>query len=71
MGEDTKKINQGVLEAIRITGSQFALAELLGVSQPAVYHFLHENVSGERALQIEKVTGVPKEKIRPDLFTKL
>lgn len=71
MAEEAKKLNQGVLDAIRAVGSQFKLAELLDVSQPAVWHFLHEGISGERAIQIEKVTGVAKEKIRPDLFEKL
>lgn len=63
-----KRRNAGVDEAIQVAGDQYKLADLLGVTQPAIQHFLFKKISAERAKQIERVTGVPREKIRPDIF---
>lgn len=62
------KINKGVQEAITICTSQTALAEKCKVSQVAVRKWLLQNCPAERAIQIEKVTGVSRAKTRPDLF---
>lgn len=71
-----KSDNPGVADAIKKSGDKgkpgttYTLAEKCGVKQPTVMHWLQESVSGERAVQIEQVTGVPRERIRPDLFKK-
>lgn len=63
-----RKVNQGVLRAVEVAGSQMALADLLGVRQPAVFRWLYSNVTPERAKEIEDATGVPRGLIRPDIF---
>lgn len=62
------KKNPGVAAAIEAANGQHRLAELLGVSQATVFHYLYFNVPAERATEIEKKTGVPRSRIRPDLF---
>ncbi len=66
--KELKAPNKGIIRAIEFAGSQVALAKLLDVAQPAVNHWLYENVPAERALEISEVTGVPANLIRPDLF---
>lgn len=61
-------LNTGVCRAVNIAGGQGGLARALGVSQPSVYHWLYFNCPPERAIQIERVTGVKREEIRPDIF---
>lgn len=72
-----KVANDGIKEAIEASGECFnpkrngstkALAELCGVTQPAVMHWLYRQVPAHRAVQIELITGVSREKIRPDLY---
>jgi len=60
--------NRGILEAIKRAGSQRALAEALNVSQPTIMKWLWENCPAERAVEVEKETGVSRAIIRPDLF---
>lgn len=60
--------NRGVQRAIEEAGSQQALAEALGVEQPAIYYWLYTTCPPERAIQIEKLYGVPRREIRPDIF---
>jgi TorA maturation chaperone TorD/DNA-binding transcriptional regulator YdaS (Cro superfamily) len=59
-------------QAIEIVGGQAALARLLGVSQPTVWHWVHkaERVPGEHVIAIETVTGgrVSRHDLRPDLY---
>ena len=66
---ETREPNSGVQLAIEVAGTQEALAELCGVRQPSVYHWLYRSCPPVRAVQLENVTGVPRELIRPDLFT--
>jgi DNA-binding transcriptional regulator YdaS (Cro superfamily) len=42
------------------------LADLVGVAQPSVQEWTR--VPAHRILQVEAVTGVPREKLRPDLY---
>lgn len=59
-------------QAIEIVGGQAALARLLGVSQPTVWHWVHkaERVPGEHVIAIETVTAgrVTRHDLRPDLY---
>jgi len=58
--------------AVEIVGGQAALARILGVTQPNVWHWLHksERVPGEYVLKIEAATGgkVSRYDLRPDLY---
>jgi DNA-binding transcriptional regulator YdaS (Cro superfamily) len=57
---------QGLLLAIEAAGSMNRLAQLLGVGQPSVQEWTR--VPAHRIIQVEAVTGVPREKLRPDLY---
>jgi DNA-binding transcriptional regulator YdaS (Cro superfamily) len=64
----TAKANQGVVKAIAVAGGQNALAAALGVSQPTISYYLYQRCPAEKAIEIEIITRVPREEIRPDLF---
>jgi DNA-binding XRE family transcriptional regulator len=45
-----------------------ALGERLGVNKTTVMRWEEGRISAERAIEIESATGIPKSKLRPDLF---
>lgn len=49
-------------------GSQRALAEAMGVSPQAVNKWKSKRVPPERVLDFERVTGVSRHEIRPDIY---
>jgi hypothetical protein len=53
-------------EAIRHAGSQAALAKSLGVSKQAVQ--VWEIAPVRHVLKIEKLTGIPRRTLRPDVY---
>lgn len=56
-------------EAVDLKGSQSALARAIGFTQGSVWRWLNGTpVPAEAAKAIERETGVPKHKIRPDIF---
>ena len=62
-------VNKGVLEAIRRAGgTQQALAEGMGVSNVTIHKWIYESLPAERAVEIEKLYGVSRRILRPDLF---
>jgi DNA-binding transcriptional regulator YdaS (Cro superfamily) len=63
-------MTEGLDEAILKAGSQAALAGMLGVRQSHISNWKNRNkrVPAERVLEIERVTGVPRHKLRPDLY---
>jgi DNA-binding transcriptional regulator YdaS (Cro superfamily) len=66
MHDSTKALE----EAIRIAGSQSALARLVGVKQAHVWNWLYRDkrVPAEYVLLIEKATGVSRHLLRPDIY---
>ncbi len=57
--------------AIEAAGSQKRLACVIGTSQSQVWYWLErakKGVPGEFAIAIERVTGVSRHDLRPDLF---
>lgn len=61
---------ESIQKAVGIYGSQSAAARARGVSQAAVWKWVHGKVDlpGEHVLQIEADTGVSKHDLRPDLY---
>ena len=61
-------------KAIKIVGSQTALAEACGVKQQHVSYWLHEakRIPAEQVLSIERATGhqVSRHDLRPDIYPK-
>lgn len=62
--------NVGVAAAIAKAGSQEVLADALGVRQPAIVKWLYRQIPPERAIQIEKILGIDRKLMRPDIFSK-
>lgn len=48
--------------------TQKELATKLGVKDPAITKWEKGRVPAERVLDVERVTGVPRHRIRPDLY---
>jgi DNA-binding transcriptional regulator YdaS (Cro superfamily) len=61
--------NQILEQAIAKMGSQTALAKAIGKSQGHISKWLERKyVPAESVLAIENATGIPRQKIRPDLY---
>lgn len=61
--------NRILEQAIAAMGSQTALAKAIGKSQGHISKWLERSyVPAESVLAIEKATGIPRQKIRPDLY---
>jgi DNA-binding transcriptional regulator YdaS (Cro superfamily) len=56
----------GLKAAIKAAGGVRQLADLLKLNRQAVYQW--ERVPLERILQVEKVTGVARDILRPELY---
>lgn len=48
--------------------SQETLAAELGVRQASVSRWVYGKVPAERVLALEAATGIPRHKLRPDLY---
>ena len=61
---------ESALKNYRLASSitQKQIAELLGVRPPAICKWERRRVPAERVLDVARITGIPKEEIRPDLF---
>lgn len=61
---------QALKKAIKTIGSQTALAKALNVTQAHVWNWLNRDtqVTAEYVLNIEKLTGVPRYELRPDIY---
>jgi TorA maturation chaperone TorD len=57
----------GLTDAIRVAGGVSELARRIGISQPAVTNW--ERVPAERVLAVEAATGIPRVRLRPDLYS--
>jgi DNA-binding transcriptional regulator YdaS (Cro superfamily) len=53
-------------EAILAAGSVTALARAIGIAPQAISQW--ERVPAERVLEVERVTRVPRGRLRPDLY---
>jgi len=52
----------------RQRGAVGRLAKALGISQPAIYQW--RRVPAERVLMVERITGIPRHQLRPDIYPK-
>lgn len=57
-------------EAVRRIGSQSAFARLVGKTQASVHGLLRDGkpLWAESVLTVEAATGIPKERLRPDIY---
>src|SRR5258705_12295929 len=56
----------GLSAAIQAVGGVSELARRVGISQPSVSNW--DKVPAERVLAVEAATGVPRMRLRPDLY---
>ena len=49
---------------------QETLATLMGVRQATISRWATGRVPAERVLKVSKITGIPPEDLRPDVFTR-
>jgi DNA-binding transcriptional regulator YdaS (Cro superfamily) len=61
-----KTPDKGLQHAIKTAGGVRRLAELLGTSHVAILSW--GRIPSHRIIQIERVTGIPREELRPDLY---
>jgi DNA-binding transcriptional regulator YdaS (Cro superfamily) len=57
---------QAILLAIKRAGGHRALGRALGISHQAISRW--KKVPSSRVLEIERLSGVPRELLRPDLY---
>ncbi len=63
---DKVKVSNGLKEIRERKGLQSALARHLGVTRQAISDW--PLVPIDRLKEVEKFTGIPREKLRPDIF---
>lgn len=59
-------MNTALDDAAGRVGNRRRLAKLLGISSQAVYHW--EQVPVRRVLDVERITGVSRQRLRPDVY---
>ena len=57
--------HSSIVERVRATGVP-ALSEHLGITKQAIYQW--RRIPPERAVDIAKITGIPVQELRPDVF---
>lgn len=60
----------GLKEAISVAGSSHKLARSLGISAQAIWEWKKpgREIPPPRVIEIERITGVSRSKLRPDLW---
>jgi len=59
-------MKEALAKAIDSAGSSKALAEMLGVTAQAISQW--DRAPASRVLEIERLTGVSRHELRPDIF---
>lgn len=65
--EDIPEPSPALKLAIDAAGGRWRLAQDIGISWPAIRKWA-DIPSAERAMQIEKLYGIPRSQLRPDVF---
>jgi DNA-binding transcriptional regulator YdaS (Cro superfamily) len=58
--------DQTVRRAVDAAGGATALAAALGIKPPSIYSW--RRVPAERVIEVERVTGIPRTVLRPDIY---
>ncbi len=56
----------GIAKAVKAKGSISALARSIGITRAAICQW--ERIPAGRVVEIERLTGVPRQELRPDLY---
>jgi DNA-binding transcriptional regulator YdaS (Cro superfamily) len=57
---------EGVKLAVETAGGLRALARLLGIAHPSIVKW--DKIPADRVVEIERLTGIARERLRPDLY---
>jgi DNA-binding transcriptional regulator YdaS (Cro superfamily) len=64
-------MKQALKQAVTIAGSSKLLGEGIGVTAERVRMWLHrDNLPAEYVIAIERITGVSRHELRPDIYPK-
>jgi DNA-binding transcriptional regulator YdaS (Cro superfamily) len=58
--------DSGLRKAIKAVGTRYQLAKLLGLKPASIQGW--DRIPYERIVEVEKITGVPREELRPELY---
>ena len=61
-----KKISSGLKAAIKAAGTKAALARALGITPQSIERW--ERIPRDRIVEIERVLGVPRATLAPELY---
>jgi DNA-binding transcriptional regulator YdaS (Cro superfamily) len=61
-------MDRGLQLAIAAAGSMRKLGDKLGISAQAIQQW--KQIPAHQIIAVERVTGIPREKLRPDLYAK-
>jgi len=61
-------MDHGLRLAIEAVGTKYRLAKLLGIWPSSVLRWHH--IPSERIIEVERVTGIDRAKLRPDLYAR-
>ena len=64
--QTTENLSPAIRLAIEAVGGHRKLARLLGINHQSIASW--DRIPGERLIEIEILTGVPREQLRPDLY---
>jgi len=69
--DDYGLMKKALKQAVNIAGSSKSLGEAIGVTAERVRMWLHrDNLPAEYVLAIERITGVSRHELRPDIYPK-
>jgi len=60
--------NEAVMRACEAAGGQTKLARALRISPQAVDAWRRRRIPATRVLEVERVTGIPRWELRPDIY---
>lgn len=68
MDEQQNHLAVAAQEAVEAAGGSAVIARELGISLAAITHWKRRGVPADRALTVERLSGVSRHKLRPDVF---
>ena len=61
-------MNEAIQRALETNGMASELARHFGITRAAVTHWRTSRIPAERVLEVERITGVSRHDLRPDIY---